>query len=88
MPHIVAVLHDYLIFVCFRKFATPLLNRNKTVFEISLKDMDIRSSVLQLKLTTVVMVYVEICARENAPVSCNKATCVDMVNDAVAGVKQ
>ena len=34
------------------------------------------------------MVYVEICARENAPVHCNKATGIDMHNDAVAGVKQ
>ena len=50
--------------------------------------MDIKSLVLQLKLMTLVMVYVEICARENAPVYCNKATCVDMLNDAVAEVKQ
>ena len=34
------------------------------------------------------MVYVQICARENAPVYCNKATYVDMLNGAVAGVKQ
>ena len=33
------------------------------------------------------MVYVEICARENAPVYCNKPTGVDIENDAVAGVK-
>ena len=63
-------------------------DRNKTVFEISLKDMDIKSLVLQLKLRTLVMVYVEIRARENALVYCNKATCVGMLNDAVAGVKQ
>ena len=50
--------------------------------------MDIKSLVLQLKLMTLVMIYVEICARENAPVYCNKATCVDMLNDAVAGVTQ
>ena len=50
--------------------------------------MDIKSLVLQLKLMTLVMVYVEICARENAPVYCNKATGVGMQNDAVAGVKQ
>ena len=50
--------------------------------------MDIKSLVLQSKLMTLVMVNVEICARENAPVYCNKATCVDMLNDAVAGVKQ
>ena len=65
-----------------------MLDRNKTVFEISLKDMDIKSLVLQLKLMTLVMVYVEICVRENTPVYCNKATCLDMLNDAVAGVKQ
>ena len=32
------------------------------------------------------MLYVEICARESAPVYCNKAPGVDMQNDAV-GVK-
>ena len=62
--------------------------RNKTVFEISLKDIDIKSLVLQLKLMTLVMVYVEICAKENAPVYCDKATCVDVLDDAVARVKQ
>ena len=82
------MIHDYLIFVCFRKFATQLFDRNKTVFEILLKDMNIKSLVFQLKLMTFVMVYVEICARENAPVHCNKATGIDMQNDAVAGVKQ
>ena len=88
MPHIFAAIHDYLIFVCFRKFATSLLDRKKTVFEISLKDMDIKGLVLQLKLMILVMVYVKICARDNAPVYCNKATCVDTLNDAVAGVTQ
>ena len=82
------MIHDYLIFVCFRKFATPLLDRNKTVFEILLKEMDIKSLVLQLKLMTLVLVYFEICVRENAPVFCNKATGLDMQNDAVGGVKQ
>ena len=50
--------------------------------------MAIKSLVLGLKLMTLMMVYVEICARENVPVYCNKATDVDMQNDAVAGVKQ
>ena len=50
--------------------------------------MAIKILVLQLKLMTLVMVYVEICARENVPVYCNKATGVNMQNDAVAGVKQ
>ena len=62
--------------------------RNKTVFEISLKDINIKSLVLQLKLMTLVMVYVEICAKENSPVYCDKATCVDVLDDAVARVKQ
>ena len=88
MPHIFAVIYDYFIFVYFRKVATPLLDRNKTVFKILLIDMTIKSLVLQLKLMPLVMVYVEICARENAPVYCNKATGVDMQNDAVTGVKQ
>ena len=34
------------------------------------------------------MVHVEICARKNIPVYCNKATSIGMENDAVAGVKQ
>ena len=82
------MIHDYLTFVCFRKFITPLLDRNKTVFEILLKDIDIKSLVLQLKLMTLMMVHVEICARGNVPTHCNKATGVDMQNDAIAGVKQ
>ena len=65
-----------------------MLDRNKTVFEILLKDMVIKSLVLQLKLMTLVMVYIEICARENVPVYCHKATGVDMQNDVVAGIKQ
>ena len=65
-----------------------MVDRNKTVFEIPLKDMAIKSLVLQLKLITLMMVYLETCARENAPVYCNKATGVDMQNDALAGVKQ
>ena len=74
--------------VCFRKVATPLLDRNKTVFEILLKDIAIKSLVLQSKLMTLMMVFVEICARKNVPVYCNKATGADMQNDTVAGVKQ
>ena len=37
---------------------------------------------------TLAIVYVEICARENVPVYCNKATGANMQNDAVSGVKQ
>ena len=48
-----------------------------------LKDMAIKDLVLQLKLMTLVMVYVEICTTENVPFYCNKATGVDMQNDAV-----
>ena len=82
-----AVIYDYFIFVCFRKIATPLLDRNKAVFETLLKDMVIKSLVLQLNLMTLVMVYVEICAREDVPVYCNKATGIDMQNDVAAGLK-
>ena len=60
-----------------------MLDRNKAVFEIMLKDMAIKDLVLQLKLMTLVMVYVEICTTENVPFYCNKATGVDMQNDAV-----
>ena len=86
MPHVFDVIYDYFIFVCFRKVATQLLDRNKTVFEILLKDKAIKCLVLQLKLMTLVMEYVEICARESVSVYCNKATGLDMQNDAVAGV--
>ena len=48
--------------------------------------MATKSLVLQSKLMTLVMVYVEICAKENVTVYCIKATGVDMQNDAVAGV--
>ena len=50
--------------------------------------MAIKSLVLQSKLMTLMMVYVEICARKNVPVYCNKATGADMQNGTVAGVKQ
>ena len=33
------------------------------------------------------MVYVKICAREDVPVYCNKATGIDMQNDVAAGLK-
>ena len=41
--------------------------------------MVIKSLVLQLKLMTLVMECIEICARENVPVYCNKATGVDVL---------
>ena len=88
MPRIFAVIYDYIIFVCFRKVTTPLLDRNKIVFEILLKYMAIKNLVLQLKLMALLIVYVEICARKNIPVYCNKATGVDMQNDTFIGVKQ
>ena len=88
MPHIFAVVHDYSIFVCFKKFATLLLKRNKATSEILLKDKGINSLVLQLSLLALVVVYVETRAREKAPVHCNRAIGVGMLNDAVAGVKQ
>ena len=50
------------------KVATPLLDRNKTVFEVLLKGMAMKSLIFQLKLMALVMVYVEICARGNVPV--------------------
>ena len=70
------------------KISIPLLDRNKTVFEILLKDMVMKKFVLQLKLVRLVIVYVEICARENVAIYFNKATGIDKQNHAVAGVKQ
>ena len=78
----------FFIFVCFRKILILLLYRNKTVFERLQKDMAIKSLVLQIKLMTLLMVYVKICAREKIRVCCIKATDIDMQNDAVARVKQ
>ena len=43
------------------------------------------SLVLQLKLMALVMVYVEIYARGNIPVYCNKAIGINMQSHAVAG---
>ena len=49
--------------MCFRKFATPLLDKRKRVFEMLLKDTATKGLVLQLKLMALVIVYVEICAQ-------------------------
>ena len=57
----------------------------KTVFEILPKDMAMKGLDRQLKLMTLVMVYIEICARGNVPIS-YKATSIDMQILAVAGV--
>ena len=78
------MIYDYFIFICFRKVATPLLD---SLWNIA-KGMAIKSLVLQIKLMALVMVYVEICAREDVLVYCNKATGAGMRNDAVAGVKK
>ena len=50
-----------------------------------MKDTALRSLDHQLKLMTLVMIYIEICARGNVPIYC-KATGIDMQNLAVAGV--
>ena len=73
-------------FVRFRKVATPLFDRNETVFEILMNRMAKKSLDPQLKLMAFVMVYVEICARGNVPIY-YKATCINMQNFAVAGVR-
>ena len=44
-----------------------------------------KSLVLQLKLMALVMVYVEIYARGNIPVYCNRAKGINMQSHAVAG---
>ena len=62
-----------------------MLDRNKTVFEILLKDMATKSLDHQLKLISLVMVYVEISARENVRIH-YKATGSDMQNLVVAEV--
>lgn len=62
-----AVIYDYFILVCFRRVVTPLVDRNKTVFEILPKYMALESLVLQLKLMVLMMVFTEICARGKCP---------------------
>ena len=57
---------------------TPLLDRNKALLEIVLKDM----KGLVLQVMAVVMVYVDICAEGNVPVYCNKAMGIKMQNHA------
>ena len=63
---------EYFIFVCFRNVATSLFDRNKTVFEILLKDMAMKSLDSQLKLMALVMVYVKICEGANVTIYYNK----------------
>ena len=63
---------EYFIFVCFRNVATSLFDRNKTVFEILLKDMAMKSLDSQLKLMALVMVHVKICERANVTIYYNK----------------
>ena len=63
-----------------------MFERNEALFKISLKDMAMKTFDCQLKLMTLVMVYVAICARGNFPNYCSKATGIDLHNLAVAGV--
>ena len=77
--------YDYFILVCFREVAILLFDRNKTVFEILLKEKAMKSLDCQLKLMALVIVCVEICVRRNVPIY-YKATGIDMQSLAVAGV--
>ena len=61
-----------------------MLDGNKTISQTLLKDMAMKSLVHELKLMTLVMVQVDICAREIACVYCNKATDIDMQSHTVA----
>ena len=75
--------YDYFILVCFRKDATPFFDRKNTAFEILLKDITIRSLDLKLNLMALVMVYVEIPWKGNAPIYYKEAV-IDMENLSVA----
>ena len=77
--------YDYYILVCFRKVATLLFDRKKTVFEILLKEMAMKSLDRQLKLMALVIVCAQICVRRNVSIY-YKATGIDMQSPAVAGV--
>ena len=50
-----------------------------------MKDMTMKSLHYQVKLMTLMIVYIKICARRNSPIYC-KATSIDIENLAVAGV--
>ena len=67
------------------KFPPHCLIETKPVFEILLKDMAMKSLDRQLKLMTLVMVYIEICARGNVAFYC-KATGIGTQILAVARV--
>ena len=58
------MIYNYFIFVSFKKVAAPLLDKNKAVFEILLKDMAMKSLVLQSKLMALVMLYLELLQEE------------------------
>ena len=73
------------ILVYFRKVGTPWFGKNKTVLEILMKGMAMKSLYDQLKLMILVMVYIEIYARGNVPIY-YKATGIYMQNLVVAGV--
>lgn len=60
--------YDYLIFVYFRKVAIPLFGRNKSFFEILLRNMVMKSLNCQLQLMALVMVYIEIDVTRNVPI--------------------
>ena len=63
-----------------------MFNRNKTVFEILLKGMAMKSLDRQEKLMALVMVQVEICTRRNVLIY-YKASGIEMQDLAVAWVK-
>ena len=77
---------DYFIFICFRKFAISLFDKNKSVFEILLTDIAMKISDCQLKLMALITVYVEVCVRGNVPICRTKLIGINMQNLAVAGV--
>ena len=58
-PFICLQWYENFIFVSFRTIATPLFYRNKTVFEMLMKDMAMKSFDLRLTLMTLVIVYAE-----------------------------
>ena len=87
-PFICLRWYDYFIFIYFRKVTIPLFDRNRSVFEILLKYMDMKSLDCQLKLITLVMVtFVDnICSRREVPIFCTKLIGINMYSLLSAGV--
>ena len=70
----------------FRKVFIALFGKNRSVIAVLFKDMAMKSLDRQLKIETLMMVYVEICVRANIFIYGTKTTGIDKQNLAVTEV--